>query len=120
MTDLIQHLKELIEKNDVVLFMKGTPDFPHCGFSAQVAAILKDLALDFTYLNVLEHPEVRRSLPQYSQWPTYPQLFIRGELIGGCDIVVQAYKDGEFSSLIESHNLSCQSIITPLNLGDDL
>lgn len=117
MTDLLKKIEQQIQQNDVVLFMKGSPDFPQCGFSAQVAAILKDLGLDFCYLDVLQNPEVRQSLPLYSQWPTYPQLFVSGELIGGCDIVVEAYKEGELTTLIQDNNLPCQSFFTPLNLG---
>lgn len=120
MTDILKKIEEQTQKNDVVLFMKGTPDFPHCGFSAQVAAILKDLCLNFCYVDVLQNPEVRRSLPQYSQWPTFPQLFVNGELIGGCDIVVEAYRDGELASLIENNNLSCQSVFTALDFGDNV
>lgn len=117
MTDILKTLESKIKEHDVVLFMKGSPDFPHCGFSAQVAAILKELGLDFHYLDILQNPDVRQSLPEYSHWPTYPQLFIRGELVGGCDIVVEAYQEGELATLIADNNLSCQSLFQPLDLG---
>jgi monothiol glutaredoxin len=120
MTDLIEKVKTALTEHDVVLFMKGTPDFPQCGFSAQVAAILKELSLDFAYVNILKNPELRRLLPEYSQWPTYPQFFVREELIGGCDIVVEAFKDGELQALIKEHQLSCQSTMTELDFGAPL
>jgi monothiol glutaredoxin len=81
--------------------MKGTPDFPQCGFSAQAVQALKQCGTKFAYVNIFEEPEIRATLPQVSNWPTFPQLFVNGELVGGCDIVVQMYRSGELQKLLE-------------------
>jgi monothiol glutaredoxin len=83
-----------------VLFMKGTPDFPQCGFSAQVVAALRACQADFTYVNIFEDQELREGLKAYSNWPTYPQLYVNGELIGGADIIVKMYHTGELQELL--------------------
>ena len=80
-----------------VLFMKGTPDFPQCGFSAQCVQVLRTLGAEFEYVNILEDDELRQGLKQYSNWPTYPQLYVNGELIGGADIVLEMYRSGELA-----------------------
>ena len=84
----------------VVLFMKGTPDFPQCGFSAQTVGALRASKAKFDYVNIFEDPEVREALKTYSNWPTFPQLYVNGELIGGCDIVIEMYKSGELKQLL--------------------
>ncbi|GMU67898.1 MAG: hypothetical protein AMXMBFR37_02310 [Steroidobacteraceae bacterium] len=84
----------------VVLFMKGTPDFPQCGFSAQVAAALRAAGARYEAVNIFEDPELRDELKRYSNWPTYPQLYVNGELVGGCDIVLEMYHSGELASLL--------------------
>jgi monothiol glutaredoxin len=82
--------------------MKGTPDFPQCGFSARVVAALRALEAKFAYVNIFEDPEIREGLKTYSNWPTFPQLYVKGELIGGCDIVVEMYESGELSGMLDS------------------
>ena len=94
-------LKQQIMQNDVILYMKGTPQFPMCGFSAKVAKILLSMNTKFKYINILENPEVRAELPKVSNWPTFPQLYVRGELIGGCDIVSELFENNELKPLLE-------------------
>ena len=96
--DVIERIKSQLSTNAVVLYMKGTPDFPQCGFSAAAVRALKGAGADnFTHVNIFEDPELREALKQYSNWPTYPQLYINGELIGGADIIVEMYNNGELS-----------------------
>ncbi len=84
----------------VVLFMKGTPDFPQCGFSAQTVAALKHCHAVFNHVNIFEDPELREALKSYSNWPTFPQLYVNGELVGGCDIALEMYHSGELRKLL--------------------
>jgi monothiol glutaredoxin len=93
--DAIERIKSQLASAPVVLYMKGTPDFPQCGFSAQTVGALKACKAQFTSFNIFEDPEVRDALKTYSKWPTYPQLYVNGELVGGCDIVLEMYKSGE-------------------------
>jgi len=86
----------------VVLFMKGTPDFPQCGFSAQTVAALQHLGARFHYVNIFEDNELREALQRFSNWRTYPQLYVKGELIGGCDIAMQMYRNGELKQLLST------------------
>ena len=102
MSDIIQELKTIISENPVILFMKGSPDFPQCGFSMRTAQALKSCDTEFVYVDVLAAPEVRRNLPQVSNWPTFPQVFVNGELIGGCDIVLEMHQSGELESLLQA------------------
>ena len=88
-------IKELVEKNDVCLFMKGTPEVPQCGFSLAVSNVLKHLKVKFNGINVLENPEIREGIKKYSDWPTIPQLYIKGEFVGGCDIIKEMFEKGE-------------------------
>lgn len=97
-TNTIERIKRQITQNPVLLYMKGTPDFPMCGFSGRVAHILADLNTQYAYVNILENPDIRATLPQYANWPTFPQLYIQGELIGGCDIVSELHQKGELKS----------------------
>jgi len=99
--DVKDRIKQHLESNPVVLFMKGTPDFPQCGFSAQAVAALRACGSQFAAVNIFEDPELREALKVYSNWPTYPQLYVGGELIGGCDIVVEMYHSGELGKLLE-------------------
>ena len=99
--DVNDRIKQHLKSNPVVLFMKGTPDFPQCGFSAQAVAALRACGSQFAAVNIFEDPELRESLKVYSNWPTYPQLYVGGELIGGCDIVVEMYHSGELAKLLE-------------------
>ena len=94
-------IREQLDAAPVVLFMKGTPDFPQCGFSAQTAAALRAVNARYAHVNIFEQPELREALKAYSSWPTYPQLYVKGELVGGCDIVVEMYKSGELKTLLQ-------------------
>ncbi len=97
--DILDSIKQTIENNPIVIFMKGTPDFPQCGFSMRTAEALRACAVPFAHVDVLAEPEVRQNLPRYSNWPTFPQVFIKGELVGGCDIVAELYETGELQKL---------------------
>ncbi len=96
----IERIKSQLAAAPVVLYMKGTPDFPQCGFSAQTVGALRACNAKFEHVNVFEDPEVRDALKTYSNWPTFPQLYVKGELIGGCDIALQMYKSGELKQLL--------------------
>jgi monothiol glutaredoxin len=98
--DVVDRIKTELNGSPVVLFMKGTPDFPQCGFSAQTVAALRAIGADFKYVNIFEEPEMREALKRYSNWPTYPQLYVKGELVGGCDIALEMYKSGELKKLV--------------------
>ncbi len=99
--DINERIREQLGAHPVLLYMKGSPDFPQCGFSAQVAGMLKQLNTEFAYVNILEDPELREGLKLYANWPTYPQLYIKGELVGGCDIAIELYESGELKQMIE-------------------
>jgi len=96
-----ERIRQQLDSAPVVLFMKGTPEFPQCGFSAQTAAALKALNASYRHVNIFEEPELREALKAYSNWPTYPQLYVKGELVGGCDIVVEMYRSGELKALLK-------------------
>lgn len=96
-----RRIREHLDSAPAVLFMKGTPDFPQCGFSAQTAAALKAVNAKYRHVNIFEEPELREALKQYSNWPTYPQLYVNGELVGGCDIVLEMYRSGELKGLLQ-------------------
>jgi monothiol glutaredoxin len=98
---VIERIEEQL-KNPVVLYMKGSPDFPQCGFSGQAVQILDACKADYEHVNIFEDPELREALKEYSNWPTYPQLYIGGKLVGGCDIMIDLYKKGELASLLAS------------------
>ena len=104
-----QQTKDLINKeienNDVCLFMKGTPDAPQCGFSMAVSNILKILEVKFNGVNVLENQQLREGIKEYSEWPTIPQLYIKKEFIGGCDIVKEMYENGELKTILKEKNI---------------
>ena len=95
-----ERIEAQLKDNPVLLYMKGTPDFPQCGFSGQTVAALKAVGKPFAFVNIFEDPEIREGLKVYSNWPTFPQLYVNGELIGGCDIVVDMYKSGELQTLL--------------------
>ena len=99
--DVIERIKSQLSSNPVLLFMKGTPDFPQCGFSAAAVRALSAAGAEFSHVNIFEDPELREALKQYSNWPTYPQLYVNGELIGGADIIMEMYKSGELQTLVE-------------------
>ena len=105
MSEINQKIKEVISTNDIVLFMKGTPDAPQCGFSMAVSNILKHLNVKFEAVNVLEDEELRQGIKSYSDWPTIPQLYILGEFIGGCDIITEMFEKGELKTLLKNKSL---------------
>ena len=94
-------IKNLIEKNDVCLFMKGTPEVPQCGFSLAIANVLKHLKVNFAGINVLEDNDLREGIKQYSDWPTIPQLYVKGKFLGGCDIVKEMFEKGELQKILD-------------------
>ena len=104
--DTVEQIKNEITSNKVVLFMKGTPDFPQCGFSMQVARALQQCNVPFSHVDVIAEPEVRKNLPQVSNWPTFPQLFVDGELVGGCDIIMDMHAKGELQNMLQGENAS--------------
>ena len=98
--EINQKIESLIKDNDVCLFMKGTPDSPQCGFSMAVSNVLKHLNVNFKGVNVLEDPNLRQGIKDYSDWPTIPQLYIKNEFVGGCDIVKEMFESGELKKLL--------------------
>ncbi len=103
--DLRKRIDELVQSNPVMLFMKGNRAFPACGFSAQVVQILKHHNAQFETFNILSDPEMRNSVKEYSEWPTFPQLYVRGEFVGGCDIVREMFQAGELQGLMKEKGL---------------
>jgi monothiol glutaredoxin len=99
--DVMEEIKKTVEENPVLLFMKGSPDFPQCGFSMKTVQALKECDVEFGFVDVLAQPEMRANLPQYSNWPTFPQVFINGELVGGCDIIMDLYEKGELQKMTQ-------------------
>ncbi len=100
MDDVLQRIKQQVESNPVVIYMKGTPEMPRCGFSHRASQALAATEFPFAYVNVLEDPEIFDNLPRYADWPTFPQIYIDGELIGGCDITLELYQNGELKRLM--------------------
>jgi len=100
--DVKERIRKELSAAPVVLFMKGTPDFPQCGFSAQTAGALRKLGARFHSVNIFDDPELREALKQHSNWPTYPQLYLKGELLGGCDIAMEMYRNGELQQALEA------------------
>jgi monothiol glutaredoxin, Grx4 family len=98
-------ITDLINANQICLFMKGTPEVPQCGFSMAVSNVLKHLAVKFTGVNVLENPEIREGIKEYSDWPTIPQLYIKGEFIGGCDIIKEMFEKGDLQTKLKEKNI---------------
>ena len=100
--DMIERIQKTLSDHRIVLFMKGTPQFPQCGFSMRTAQALKAVGAEFHAVDVLSEPEVRQNLPRYSDWPTFPQVFIDGELVGGCDIVLDLYQSGDLQKMVSA------------------
>ena len=96
-----KRIEQQLNEFPVLLYMKGTPDFPQCGFSSQVVGALKHCETRFAFVNILEDQELREGLKSYSEWPTFPQLYVKGELLGGCDIIVQMYESGELKKTLD-------------------
>lgn len=106
MTDINAFIDDKVKNNDVFLFMKGTPDFPQCGFSGQVVQILSYLGVDYDSANVLESPELRDGIKAYSNWPTIPQLYVKGEFIGGADITREMFQSGELQTHLQQAGIA--------------
>ncbi len=103
--DIKKKIQDLIDKNEVCLFMKGTPDSPQCGFSMAVSNVLKHLKVNFVGVNVLEDENLRQGIKEYSDWPTIPQLYVKKEFIGGCDIVKELFEKGDLKKLFEDKKI---------------
>jgi monothiol glutaredoxin len=106
MADVFERIQGEIDQHPVMLYMKGTPMFPQCGFSARVVQILSHLQVPFQSANVLEDMDLREGIKEFSQWPTVPQLYVKGELVGGCDIVMEMFQSGELESLLEEKGVA--------------
>ena len=107
-TPAAKRIQDEINANDVVLFMKGTPVFPQCGFSAAVVQVLSELGSKFKGIDVLEDPSLRQGIKEFSNWPTIPQLYVKGEFVGGCDIVREMYETGELQELMSTRGINLQ------------
>jgi monothiol glutaredoxin len=108
MSDVATRIKEEITNTDVVLFMKGTPVFPQCGFSAAVVEVLDHMGVRFKGVNVLVDPAIRQGIKEFSDWPTIPQLYVKGEFIGGCDIIREMYETGELEQVFKDKGVTVQ------------
>ena len=106
---VFDRIREEVAENDVVVFMKGTPVFPQCGFSSVVARVMTTLGVKFKGINVLEDPGIREGIKSFSNWPTIPQLYVKGEFVGGCDIVREMYESGELQQLMTEKGVQTQA-----------
>ncbi|MGM8851656.1 MULTISPECIES: Grx4 family monothiol glutaredoxin [Salinicola] len=102
MSDTIEAIKQQINDNAILLYMKGSPQLPQCGFSAQAVQALMACGEKFAFVNILDNPDIRTELPKYASWPTFPQLWVDGELVGGCDIIVEMYQNGELEPMVKA------------------
>ena len=98
---VVDEIKKQISENDIILYMKGTPNMPQCGFSAHASSAVRGCGKPFAFVNILENPDIRAVLPKYAEWPTFPQLWVKGELIGGCDIIMEMNETGELKEIID-------------------
>ena len=105
-TSILSRIQSDVEANPVMLYMKGTPVFPQCGFSAAVVAVLNNMGVEYHSVNVLEDPGVRQGIKEYANWPTIPQLYVNGEFVGGCDIVREMYETGELSQYMADQGIA--------------
>ena len=106
MTDVRDRIEEVVRNNDIVLFMKGTPLFPQCGFSSRAVAILDHLGVKYESVDVLQDPEIRAGIKDYSDWPTVPQLYLKGEFLGGSDIMMEMFQAGELQTLVDEKQVA--------------
>ncbi|GGO52010.1 monothiol glutaredoxin [Roseovarius pacificus] len=106
MTDVKTRIADTVKANDVVLYMKGTRDMPQCGFSSRVAGVLNFMGVDYADVNVLADEEIRQGIKDYSDWPTIPQLYVKGEFVGGCDIITEMTLSGELDQLLEQNGVA--------------
>ena len=102
---MLDQIKKDVAENDVILYMKGTPDFPQCGFSSVVVQVLGHLSVPYVAVDVLQNPEVRQGIKEFSNWPTIPQLYVKGELVGGCDIIREMFQTGELTQLFQNKGI---------------
>ena len=109
MTDAHTRIAEIVQGNDIVLFMKGTPLFPQCGFSSRACAILDHLGVEFASVDVLQDQDIRQGIKSYSDWPTIPQLYVKGEFVGGSDIMMEMYEAGELHELLDQSGIPTAS-----------
>ena len=109
MSDVQARIADEVKSNDVLLFMKGTPGFPQCGFSAVTVQILSHIGAKFKAINVLEDPEIREGIKTYSNWPTIPQLYVKGEFVGGCDIIKEMFEQEELVPFLEQHGVTLET-----------
>ncbi|WP_086933535.1 Grx4 family monothiol glutaredoxin [Agarilytica rhodophyticola] len=100
--DIMDTIKKQIEENPIILYMKGSPNAPQCGFSQRATQAIMACGQRFAYVDILSNPDIRTNLPKYANWPTFPQLWVNGELVGGCDIITEMYENGELKTLIDS------------------
>jgi len=106
--EALDRIKEQVENHPVIIYMKGTPKLPQCGFSMRAAQALQSTGHEFAYVNIIEDPEIMEALPQFADWPTFPQIYINGELIGGCDITVEMAGTGELTQMVEQAGSASQ------------
>lgn len=99
--DVLDRIREQVDSNPVIIYMKGTPQMPQCGFSMRAAEALKQCGQEFAYVNILMDPEIFQNLPRFADWPTFPQLYINGELVGGCDITLELAENGELQKMVD-------------------
>jgi monothiol glutaredoxin len=99
--DALERIRQLVTDNPIIISMKGTPDFPQCGFSARAVQALNACNVPYAHVNIYENEEIYRALPKYANWPTFPQLFVKGELIGGCDITLDLFQSGELQKMLK-------------------
>lgn len=99
--DVLERIDQQVKENPVVIYMKGTPQMPMCGFSSRAVQALQACGVEFAYINVLADPEIFQNLPRYANWPTFPQVYVNGELIGGCDITLELFQKGELKPMLE-------------------
>jgi monothiol glutaredoxin len=109
MTTALEFIQSEIDNNDVVLFMKGTPVFPQCGFSGQVVQILSHIGVPFKGVNVLDSDELRNGVKEFSNWPTIPQLYVKGEFVGGCDIITEMFEEGELRTYLDEKGIALEA-----------
>jgi len=108
--DTIERIKEQISENTILLYMKGSPKLPSCGFSSQASQALISCEEKFAYVDILQNPDIRAELPKYADWPTFPQLWVAGELVGGCDIIMEMFQQGELQTLVKAASANNASV----------
>jgi monothiol glutaredoxin len=99
--DALERIKKQVTDNPIIVYMKGTPDFPQCGFSARTVQALNACDVEYAYVNIYEDEEIYRALPKFANWPTFPQLYVKGELVGGCDITLDLHQSGELAKMLQ-------------------